>query len=183
MSKKILIVIIVLVVMLAAGFLIAQSRFEQVERPTSEDSDNGSDGQVAASVRDRQIRDYLVENYGQADFQGRVYCDYDLFGQEEPSDSVTYYLWALCQEYYFDQASELKKGAQVSGPVILETEIVDGHLIIWSHQFFIDDPEGAYAHFPEDYHQRLGLETERTSRLERSINNRAEVDLLPGMGK
>lgn len=168
--------------MLGAGFLIAQQRFERVERPDPADHDD-QDGQIAASVLDRQIRDYLVENFGQADFQGRVYCDYDLFGQTEQEGLVTYYLWALCQEYYFDQASELQKGTQVSGPVILETEIVDGHLIVWSHQFFVDDLEDAYIHFPEEYHQRLGPETERSNRLERSINNRAEVDLLPGMGK
>jgi hypothetical protein len=182
MDKKVIIIIIVLIIMLVAGFLIAQQRFDRTERPITELEDE-SEGQVASSIRDRQIRDYLIDNCGQADFQGRVYCDYELFGREESNNLVTYYLWALCQEYYFDQESQLRKGTQLSGPVIIEAEIVDGNLVIWDHQLFFDDLEGARNSFPEAYHERLMPDQDRFSRLERSIDNRAEVDLLPGLGK
>lgn len=182
MDKKVVIIIIVLIIILVAGFSMAQQRFDRTERPITELEDE-SEGQLASTIRDRQIRDYLVDNCGRADFQGRVYCDYELFGQEESVNLITYYLWALCQEYYFDQESQLQKGAQISGPVIIEAEVIDGNLVIWDHQLFFDNLEEAHNFFPEAYHQRLMPDQDQFHRLERSIDNRAEVDLLPGLGK
>jgi len=184
MNKKIIIILAVLVVMICLGFWLARRNSERVEIPVGpEDSTITVVEQIEPTILDNQIREYLVDYYGQANFGGRVYCDYELFGMEIKDEEVMYYLWALCQEYYIDRNDELKKGMLLQGPIVLIAQIVDGQLVFLSHQSFEQDLDSAKNIFPEIYHQRLQESTERDGRLEMSVQNQAEHELLPGLGK
>lgn len=68
--------------------------------------------------------------------------------KEDGDQSISYYLWAFCQEYYIDQEGEMKKGMQLSGPVVITGQIVDGKVVLLSHQSFEGDSEAAMDAFP-----------------------------------
>ncbi len=185
MNKKIIIIIIILVVMLVVGFWVAQQRFERVERPDEPeetDLDREEAEKVEPAVLEESIRNYLVDHYGQTNYGGRVYCEHQLFGLEVEGDNVLYYLWAHCQEYYLDQASQMQKGMLVEGPVVLEARVVDGEPVFLNHQWF-DDYQIAKEFFPVIYHEGLEANQERDSGMARGARGQAELELLPGMGK
>ncbi len=183
MSKKIVILIGLLLVMLIVGFIWAnQRRLERVEKPLEQDSDQ-IEGPIQVSERDALIKGYLTDFYGQTNFGGRVYCDHEFWGSDQQPDRIYYYLWALCQEYYLDEAGNLQKGLVYSGPVVLTAVMDRGRLTIVEHRSFEDDRDAAKAAFPEIYHHRLEASADRQERLERSVQRAAEKELLPGMGK
>lgn len=183
MNKKIVILICLLLIMLIVGFVWAyQRRFERVERPEPEPEPDISEP-LERLERDRLINDYLKEFYGLTNFDGRLYCDHEYWGSSQQNGQFQYYLWALCQEYFIDEAGDVQKGLAVQGPIILEGQVVDGLPVIISHRSFEDDPEAAFQEFPERYHDRLQESAERRSRMESSVQRSAERELLPGLGK
>jgi len=186
MNKKIIIIVSILAVMLIVGFWIARRNIERVEKPVRLDEPEiEEDVSVESMALDQEIGNYLTEYYGPIGFDGRAYCDYEFFGseKEDGDQSISYYLWAFCQEYYIDQEGEMKKGMQLSGPVVITGQIVDGKVVLLSHQSFEGDSEAAMDAFPQIYHYRLTEDMEREARLIRAIQNRADRDLLPGLGK
>ncbi len=186
MNKKIIIIVSVLAVMLIVGFWIARRNVERIEVPIDEnDLEPGEDVSIEPMVLDQEIRNYLEEYYGQAGFDGRIYCDHEFFGSEikEGEETISYYLWAFCQEYYIDQEGAVKKGTQLSSPIVITGQIVDGKIILLAHHSFENDSEGAINAFPDIYHHRLAENTERIERLLRAVQSKADRDLLPGLGK
>jgi len=172
--------------MLIAGFWIAFRNTERVEKPVNSDEPElEEDVSIESMALDQEIRNYLTEYYGPIGFDGRVYCDHEFFGSEKKDgdQTISYYLWAFCQEYYIDQEGEVKKGMQLSGPVVITGQIVDGKVVLLSHQSFEEDSEEVIEAFPQIYHYRLAENEEREARLTRAIQNRADRDLLPGLGK
>ncbi len=185
MSKKIIIIVAILIVMLGLGFWLAQRGFERVERPIEEEEISILDEieQIQPTVIDQQIGEYLADYYGQTNFGGRTYCEYELFGVEAKDQEIVYYLWAFCQEYYIDQNNELQAGMALGGPVALTARIVDGQLTFLSHRAFEDDYEAAKEVFPEIYHHRLEEDAARDMRFALAARSQAEYELLPGLGK
>jgi hypothetical protein len=186
MNKKIIIVIVVLVIMLAVGFWIARRNVEKVEiLPEENEVLSEEEKEVYLLSLEEEINNYLLDYYAELGFDGRAYCEHDLLGVEELADSdfVFYYLWALCREYYIDQAGEIQEGYEKSGPIILSARWHEGKIIFISHESFEQDVEEAKNSFPEMYHHRLDDASNIESRLSNSIESHAYYELLPGMGK
>lgn len=67
------------------------------------------------------VENTLVENIGQASFDGKVFCSYDVLGTEAWADGMDVYVWALCGEYYLDNGV-LTLGTASSLPVAIHMQ-------------------------------------------------------------
>jgi len=127
------------------------------------------------------VNDYLVQNFGQASFGGKVFCAYDVLGTESRDDRADVYVWALCGEYYLDN-NVLTLGTASSLPVALYVQESDGKYNVIDHEFPGDGT--AYMPdiqriFPSDAIQKMCHEqhpdcyNERATRLENEIEQKA----------
>ena len=64
------------------------------------------------------ILDYLQNDFESPNYGGKIFCAYELYGNEIKNERVYIYLWIHCMEYYFDQ-KELKRGSGISIPIVL----------------------------------------------------------------
>jgi hypothetical protein len=80
-----------------------------------------------STISDSQvINRYLENTLGLRTHAGSVFCAYELLAIDTPNPHL-WYLWALCQEYYRQQAT-VKTGAGISLPLSILTS-KDGSLL------------------------------------------------------
>ena len=65
--------------------------------------------------------DYLTEHIGKTGFGGKTFCTYKTLDIEETAQGINEYLFAVCQEYYFDDG-HLKGGTATGLPVVLSLQ-------------------------------------------------------------
>lgn len=144
--KKLPLIIIVLILILALGGLVAfkliQGRKPSEETTTATPQDEQSTITenpiaplpVSEALINEQLENYLPQiletNYG-----GKVFCSHHLYGYDEEKSTglVKTYVWAYCEEYYLDNG-QLKMGSGVSEPVLVTLELENGALMVKSHQ-------------------------------------------------
>ncbi|KAF0109348.1 MAG: hypothetical protein FD146_392 [Anaerolineaceae bacterium] len=79
------------------------------------------------------VESYLVENIGQANFGGKVFCAYDVLEADLRTDDADVYVWALCAEYYLEDGA-LTMGTASSLPVALHLQESNGQYVVTGHE-------------------------------------------------
>jgi hypothetical protein len=108
-------------------------------------------------VEDGLIKNYLEENVGIATFGGKVFCAYEVLGEEKKGTTINEYLWVLCREYYLEN-DNLKEGSGISLPVALIIQEGESGYKVINHKIPRD---GNYYGtdireiFPEEYHAKI----------------------------
>jgi hypothetical protein len=112
------------------------------------------------------IHDYLQNNIISPHFGGKVFCSYELFGNEIQNDSIYIYLWTLCMGYYIENGN-LKKGPGVSMPVaLIALPSQQGYEIIEHKRPMAGEDYGESIReiFPRKYHKNIFPETKEYNR-------------------
>lgn len=111
-------ILLVFVIMLIAGCRLQPGNQPSQLPPSTE-------------LEGESITDYLTENIGIAGFGGKVFCAYEFLDADLQMDASVY-VWALCQEYYWNQDA-LTSGSGISLPVALQTKSVGDKVEIIGH--------------------------------------------------
>lgn len=79
------------------------------------------------------VEGYLVEEIGEANFGGGVFCAYEVLGVDLQAASTDVYVWALCAEYFLEDGA-LTMGTASSLPVALHLQQGDGQYRVIGHE-------------------------------------------------
>jgi hypothetical protein len=142
--KKLPLIIVVLILILALGGIVAFKLIQ--ERKPSEktaiitpSAEQPSENPIAPLPVSEALINEQLENYLpqvlETNYNGQVFCTHHLYGydEEKGTNMVKAYVWAYCEEYYLENG-QLKMGSGVSEPVLVTLELENGALMVKSHQ-------------------------------------------------
>jgi len=161
MSKRSLVCLITIVVLLIAGCQVA-AQIGPLEDPLND------------PALEERINDYLVEHIAIIGFGGEAFCVHEMLSPKI-GNAGEIYIWAYCQEYTLEQGLVIE-GSGISIPVGLQTRQnndqveITGHLVPRDGSYFGPDvrsifPKSTWPQIMPQNKQEISLYNSRAKEL------------------